>query len=631
MAIIYSFLNPFSRWYYPLRWLVLIFLGLVIYAQTFGFNFVFDDFLFIVNNPYIKRFDYVPHVLRIYPATRLLGFYSFAFNYSINQLHPQGYHIFNFIIHLLTAGLVWALVTVLFKIRGWVPQEFPFIIAVLFLIHPCQTQAVTYVSQRFESLATLFYIGSIYTYLCGRISSSKRRQIFLFTCCVGFAVLGMFTKEVAVTISLMVLAVEFILFNRSPLNLKGPSPWKLYLVIAALGLVFVLLFMKIVRADFINEYFTFSIPSSSHDGDFITGSKYVLTQMRVFLTFMRLLILPINQNLDYDYPLSTGLLSPPLTLIGIGLIGFMVFLIFRLRQQWPLIAFGLAWILITFLINTAPRTNVIFEHKLYLISFGFFLAIVCALSTIIKDRRILFGILTIFIAVLSITSFKRNQVWKNELTLWQDVTQKSPHKARGFCALGVLHTEQGNFVQAQIDFNKAIEMNPRYATAFCGRAILYAKQDDFERAFADFTKAIKLDPNHAEAYNNRSNIYAQRGDLTSALSDLNKSIAINPGYAEAYLNRGNFYYRKNNFTQAIADYTKALELNPQLGIASSSLAAIYNQEAWGYFKQGNFKQAILDYSEVIKLNPNDAKAYNNRGNAYDIQGNHADATSDFKK
>ena len=109
MTIVHLFFNPSSRWYYPLRWLVLIFLGVAIYAQTFGFDFVFDDFIFIVHNPNIVRFDLVHNIWKTFPPTRTIGFYSFAFNYLVNQLHPQGYHIFNFVIHLLAAGLVWAL------------------------------------------------------------------------------------------------------------------------------------------------------------------------------------------------------------------------------------------------------------------------------------------------------------------------------------------------------------------------------------------------------------------------------------------------------------------------------------------------------------------------------------------
>ena len=151
---------------YFLRWAILIFLGLLIYGQTFRSGFVFDDYSFIVSNPFIKDFDRIHLMWHVLPMTRLIGIYSFAFNYFLNQLDPVGYHIFNFMVHLLAAGLVWALADLLFKITKRLPfrdpliKELPFIIAVLFLVHPCQTQAVSYISQRFESMATVCYLGA---------------------------------------------------------------------------------------------------------------------------------------------------------------------------------------------------------------------------------------------------------------------------------------------------------------------------------------------------------------------------------------------------------------------------------------------------------------------------------------
>ncbi len=653
MTIVHSFFNPSSRWYYPLRWLVLILLGLAIYAQTFGFSFVFDDNYFMFNTPYIRGFDKINQIWTIFPKTRMVGVYSFALNYCINRLNPQGYHIFNFGIHLLAVGLVWATAAVLFKIVGWIPQDLPFIIALLFLVHPCQTQAVTYISQRFESMATVFYIGSIYSYLCGRISSSKRRRIFLFTCSVGFAVLGILTKEVAVTIPLMILAVEFILLNRSPFNFKKSPSWKLYLLITVLGALFVFLFMKMVRTNFVDIYFHFSAPSESHNGDMITGGKYVLTQMRVFLTFLRLLILPVNQNADYDYPLSTGLLHPPLTLVGLCLVGFITFLIFRLRKQWPLIAFGFAWILIIFSINTAPRVNVIFEHKLYLISFGFFLATVSTLSTIIKDRKILFGLLIMLIVVLSLASYKRNQVWKNDLTLWEDVSRKSPYKARPRYNRGFAYFNRGNFIKAIPDFNKAIEINPGYVEAYINRGIIYYEEGNLTAALSDYNKAIKINPNVAEAYYNRGDAYAKQNNLTGALSDYNKAIELNPDYAQAYTNRGSIYVKQGNFIQALSNYNKAIEIYPAVAVPTdltiwldrpktasageviksyySSYADAYYNRGCVYDKLGNFTGALSDYSIAIVINSNYADAYNNRGFIYSRLGNYTQAISDFTK
>ncbi|MBF0504717.1 MAG: tetratricopeptide repeat protein [Candidatus Omnitrophica bacterium] len=637
---VHPFFNTSFRWYYQLRCLILILLGLAIYAQTFGFGFVFDDFNFIVNNPYIKRFDHIHYIWKTFPKTRTVGFYSFALNYQINRLHPQGYHIVNFAIHLVAVGLVWAFAHMLLKIARQAPlletthkssrsaervyQDLPFIIAVLFLVHPCQTQAISYISQRFESMATVLYISSVYFYLCGRIAPSKAKKIILFICSIGFAIIGIFTKEVAVTIPLMILAVEWIFFSKNSLNSKRFPSWKTSLIIIILGLALFFLFMKIVRNDFINIYFYFSTPSASHDGDIITGSKYVLTQMRVFLTFLRLLIFPFNQNVDYDYPLSQGFLNPPLTLLGFCSIGFIVFLIFRLRSKWPLIAFGLAWILITFLINTAPRAHVIFEHKLYLISFGFFLATVCALAAIINYPRALFGLLITLIAALSLVSYKRNQVWENQLTLWDDVAQKSPYKARAFNGLGTAWDQQGNFIQALFNYNKAIELNPYYAHAYNGRGNVYTKQGNFTQALSDYTKAVEIDPNYADAYYNLGIFYENQGALDQALINYNKAIKINPDYPEAYYNRGNIFRNQTNFIQALSDYSKAIDENPDYEKA-------YMNRGNTYSRLNHFTQAISDYNKALAINPHDAEVYINRGTCYAQQGDFFQALSDYSR
>jgi len=616
------FFDPTSAWYYPSRWFLIIILGLAIYGQAFGFGFVFDDNFFMLDNPYIRSFDHINQIWALLPKTRMMGIYSFALNYQMNHLNPQGYHIFNFIIHLIVVGLVWATSTVLFKIAGWVPsvkwiyQELPFAIALLFLVHPCQTQAVTYISQRFESMATMFYLACMYTYLCARLASLTKHKIFLFICSGICAVLGIFTKETAATIPLMILAIEFILLNRNPFQDKDPSLDRVYVVVIVLGVLFMFLFIKILGASFINEYVLFSKPSESHEGDIITSGKYMLTQMRVFLTFLRLLILPVNQNVDYDYPLSTGLFNPPLTFLGLWVIGFITFLIFKLRHQWPLIAFGLAWILITFSINTAPRVNVIFEHKLYLISFGFFLATVCFFSMVLKDRRILCGVLIVLIAVLSLVSYKRNHIWRNEVTLWEDEIQKSPHKARTYSNLGVFLGMQGQYAQALDNFNKAIAINPKFAESYNNRGNTYSKQGAYDQAIFDLKRAIALKPDYFEAhlnlgivYDKRGLSYAKEGRFIQALSDFNEEINLNPGHAKAYINRGIILARQSNFAQAVADYNKAIEINPEDPSAYINRGTLYAQ-------QGSFVPALADYDKALDLNPSFKEVYFNRAVVY---------------
>jgi len=586
-----------------------VLIGLLIYAQAFQFGFVFDDQDFIIDNPYIKNFSHIPLMWHFYPMTRLVGMYTFAFNYYFNQLHPQGYHIFNFIVHLVGVGLVWALADLLFKITKCLPckdrltRELPFIIAVLFLVHPCQTQAVTYISQRFESMATVFYLGTMYCYLRARVSTGQTQRIILFGLAGFLSILGILTKEVVSTAPLMILASEWILFPQKDNK-------RMYIVLVAAGILLYVLFTQLVRTDL--RIFLQSVPSESHDGDVLTPVRYFLTQMRVFLTFLRLLVLPIHQNLDYDYPMSTGLLSPPLTLVGMGMIGGFIFLTVKLRRAFPLIAFGLAWMLITFSINLAPRANVIFEHKLYLISFGFFLAGVVALSILVKNRKMLMWILGGTIVVLAAVSFGRNKVWRDDFTLWNDVVSHSPHKARGYNNRGFMYVKQGKFTEAISDLNLAIALKPDYPDAYNNRGRAYYQQGNFTQDVSDYNKAIAINPNFAEAYNNRGVVYSHQGRLAQAMADYNKAIALNPNSAQEYNNRGNVYAKEGKYIQAMSDFDKAISTDPNFAQAYNNRAVVFYQlkeydKAWenlrkaeksGYAVNPKFLKALKTASGI---------------------------------
>ena len=590
--------------YYLLRCLGLILLGLLIYGQTFQFGFVFDDHYFIVNNPYIKTFSHIHLMWQSFPKTRLIGIYSFAFNYFLGHLYPSGYHIFNFIVHLVCTGLVWVLAQLLFKIVkipvSRLTNQLPFMIAALFLVHPCQTQAVSYISQRFESMATMFYLATIICYLYARVSQELARKTIFFGFSVTFALLGIFTKEVMITVPVMILAAEWILFPKE-------SNTRLYIVLVAGGFLLYALFFRLLHWDL--RLFLRSFPSDSHSGDILTPARYLLTQMRVFLTFLRLLILPIYQNVDYDYQASVDLLHPALTLVGSGTILFFIFLIFKLRRGLPLIAFGLAWILITFSINMAPRANVIFEHKLYLISFGFFLALIALLSAFIHNRGTLLRVLWCIVAALSILSFQRNKVWKEDFTLWNDAVQKSPLKERPYNNRGLAWVDKGNFNQALSDYNKAIQLNPRYVNVYMNRGFLYSQEGLISQAIADFNRAIELDPSLSGAYINRGNAYDKEGLFSQAISDFNKAIDLDQYTAEAYNDRGSSYVKQGNFIKAIADFNKAIDLRGDYANAYYNLGFIY-------YKQNHYSQAVANYDRAIEIIPTDIVSLNNRAISY---------------
>jgi len=550
--------------YYLPRCSLLVLLGLLIYAQTFHFDFVFDDYIFVVTNPFIKNFNNFPVMWHAFSMTRLVGMGSFALNYYFNQLEPQGYHIFNFVVHLFAVGLVWALADLLFKMVKWLPakepliKNMPFMIALLFLVHPCQTQAVTYITQRFESMATVFYLGTMYFYLRARLSTRGKHMILFFGLAGFFSVLGIMTKEVVLTIPVMILASEWILF-------PAKDNKRLYAVLVIGSILLYLLFRKLIHTN-LNCFFD-SSPSESHDGDYLTPARYLLTQLRVFLTFLRLLVFPINQRLDYDYPASTGFFHPPLTLVGLLVMGFMIWLIINLRRRLPLISFGMAWMLITFSINLAPRSNVIFEHKLYLISFGFFLSVVAGLSVLVKNRMTLLKMLFCIITVLTIVSIQRNKVWANELTLWEDNIKTSPNKARVNASLGRSYGSIGRYDEAIYYFTRAIAIRPDNIT-YENRGIIYSNKGQNDKALEDLSTSITMDPNYPTTYIKRSWIYQTQHSNGAALDDLAHAISLNPYFVDAYIERGMLWMAMGLYPEALKDFNKAQAIEPKNSAAA---------------------------------------------------------------
>ncbi len=596
---------------------VLILLGLAIYHQTFGFGFVFDDKTFIINNVYIQNLHKIDQLWSFLPKTRFIVMYSFALNYFIGHLDPQGYHIFNFIIHLLATLLVWGTATLIFKTVGWIPstdkiqQKLPFIISVLFLVHPCQTQAVTYISQRFESLATVLYLATIYCYLRARTTSSRMPQISFFTLSCVCALLGLLTKEVAITIPLMLLAIELILHPKpqerssEPLPISGDTDRiKIFIVLLTAGTLLGTLFLKLLHFD-LSSLFLIRIPSESHYGDILNVGNYSLTQMRVFLTFCRLLIFPVNQNLDYDFPASTDLMHPPLTLVGMGLIAIFILLIFKLRKKLPLVAFGLAWMLITFSINLAPRLNVIWEHKLYLISFGFFLSTTALLSIAIQSRRLLFYLLVSIISIWAFATYQRNQIWHDGFTLWTDVIKKSPGKARPYAALGQLYLESKHYDEAIRYLDLAVTMDPSDQKNYLNLGIIYTNISNQPRALKAFSKAIEINFDNYDPYILRSEVYKKMGDYPAALLDLDEAIRLKPGIPVAYTVRGALFLQQRRMEDALKDYQRALDIDPDNSSALNGRAVVY-------YSQGQYALAMNDLNRAQRINPMDPAVYQNK-------------------
>ena len=223
---------------------------------------------------------------------------------------------------------------------------------------------------------------------------------------------------------------------------------------------------------------------------------------------------------------------------------------------------------------------------------------------------------------------------------------------------GSEHYKKGQYDQAIVFYNKAVEINPEYDQAYFGRGLVYQSKKELDLALSDYSKAIEMNPNYSEAYNNRGSIYWNKGNQNQAFSDYDKAIELNPQNAQAYSNRGLAFLDRKEFDKALTDYNKSIELNPENSTAFNNRGTIFHKKnshdkalsdfsraleidpkydaayynrGLSYHSKGELDRAIADYTKAIELNPLYEEAYNNRGSAYNKKGDRDHAIADYSR
>lgn len=357
------------------------------YSNSFNSAFHFDDFSSIITHPYIKSMNNIPYFF-YYNGSPLIGrpvtMATFAVNFAIGGLDPFSYHVMNFFIHLANAIMVYLilLLTLRNRINGYV--NISLFASLMFAAHPIQTQAVTYVVQRAEILSTFFYLLSLGMFIKASLLIREQRAMSnalhatrctLYALSLISAVFAMGSKEIAVTLPVIILLYDF--FFLSDGNIKTLSGrWAVHLLFF-ITLIPLIYFMGVSQITWFASTDAVQLPPTAiidPEINSISRHEYFLTQFRVIWTYIKLLILPINQNLDYNYGLSRGLLAPPATLFGgIGIIALFALAAGFFKKQ-RVISFFILW----FFLILAPTSSlallpdVIFEHRMYLPSVGYF-------------------------------------------------------------------------------------------------------------------------------------------------------------------------------------------------------------------------------------------------------------------
>jgi len=571
---------------------IIFLLIFIAYSNTFFVPFVFDDLACITGNRFILHPGNIRDIFFYWP-TRFITYMSFAINYKIGGFNVTGYHIVNLLVHTGSSFLVFNIARKLLM-HSFSPtlqkdiNNICLFSAMIFALHPLQTQAVTYVYQRHTCLATFFILSS---FLCWLNAVERKKNHYLwFILSFVLAVFSMFTKEISIVLPFLIF-MHMIWFRK---DFYSGKMWQvvLYMIFLFSIIPAILFFTHSINVSELHQ--VKSMQGSPED--VITRKDYFLTQGQAFLIYIKLLFLPLKQNIDYDVQISQSIFFPPETFAGFMLMFLLLLVCAVFLKKNRLLSFSIAFFIISIIPQSSvvPKPDLVVEHRMYLPLTGFAIFIPAFLYWISKRKQYVTIILTILICFYAVLTYQRNNIWREPLKLWNDAVSKSPNKARPYLNRGLAYASKGDFENAIKDYTKAIQINPWYVEAYNNRGIVYATMKLYDLALFDFNTAIKINPDYPVTYNNRGVLYSSMNRWEMALNDFKHALALKPYYVDALKNRGIAYLVQKNFSMAINDFSKAIEIHPRNG-------QLYHLRALAYLMDGNIQNALQDARHAKKL------------------------------
>jgi tetratricopeptide (TPR) repeat protein len=481
--------------------------------------------------------------------------------------------------------------------------------SLIFISHPIQTQSVTYIVQRMASMAGMFYLLAMVLYVKGRSSWSKSRFIYWGGSAFSWG-LGLFSKENVAILPVFVLLYEIYFFQNSGVSQKGKRT--LGFLIGSIGLI-AFIGLLVWGERYLNQ-----LVEGYKIREF-TLSERILTQFRVVLYYVSLLVYPhpSRLNLDYDFPLSKTMLAPPTTLISIliifGLIGLSVWK----GKKSPILSFCISWYLGNLVIESSIfPLEMVYEHRLYLPSVGPFLLF--SLLTVRgieklkagffrKAHRSAQGINVIrpaerfvewfiplgVILLLAVWTYQRNATWNSELGLWKDCAKKSPQKDRVHNNLGFAYLELGRLDNAEEEFEEALRLNPRYALSMYNLGLVSYRKGSTDEAIQCYQKAIELDSRSPDAFYNLGIAYYQKGLYRKAIWPYQKVLELNPDYENGHNSLGLAYKKLKQWDKAIRSFQEELRRHPE-----NVYAHLYLGDA--YMEKKECSKALTHYRKALE-------------------------------
>jgi protein O-mannosyl-transferase len=575
---------------------IVILAALVAYHNSFSGPFIFDDSSAITDNPTIRHFgSALSPPLDTSTGGRPVLNLTFALNYALDGMNVRGYHAFNLLIHVLAGLTLFGIVRrtlrrpILRERFGAAALPLALAVAVIWVVHPLQTEAVTYISQRAESLMGLFYLLTLYCFICGAESAAPARwQILSIVACI----FGMMSKEIIVTAPVILMLYDRT-FVAGSFREAWQRRWRYYLGLASTWLLLIRLTAGLNQR------------GVGFDQG-ITWWSYALTSCRSVVLYLKLAVWPHPLVFDYGF----NVIHNPVTVLPYVL--FSVILVVGLGialWRWPMIGFAGAW----FFVILAPTSSVIpvalqpmAESRLYLSLAAVIGLVALGLYRLIGRRSlIIFAVVAVGLGWLS---RRRNEDYRNELAIWNDTLAKHPDNARAHNNLGIILMRLSRSQEAIAQFKAALRTDPDYAEAHDNLGIVLMRLNQSQEAIIQFEAALRIAPNYADAYNNLGIVLMKLSQSREAVAQFEAALRIDPDYADAHNNLGHALLNiPGHLPDAIAEFEAALRIKPDFAEAHNNLGVALTKIP------GRLPDAIPHFDAALKIKPDYAEAYDNLG------------------
>jgi protein O-mannosyl-transferase len=587
-----------------IKYAIAVFVALVtllVYLPSLrnGFVGVWDDNINIVENPHIRSLD-IPffrwaffdfHGSNWLPLTWI----SLAVDHALWALDPLGYHLTNILLHMVNTLLVVLLIVKLLQtvkkgrtgsdITGF-HDDRPIMIAagvtgLLFGIHPLHVESVAWAAERKDLLCALFFLMSVLTYTNyagdkeqgneGQVAEVNREDVLgrkrgltnkNYIATLGFFVLALMSKPMAVTLPVVLLILDWYPFKRivSLRSFLAATIEKTpYLVLSIASSIITVLAQRSGE----------SIASL----DIVPLSSRLLVAAHSLIAYLGKMLLPLNLVPFYPYPKEASLFSFQYLSALVVVIGITTAAVSAAKQKQVWFA---TWGY--YVVTLMPVLGIIqvgnqamADRYTYLPSLGpFLIAGLCTAwiagkknATSKRNIPLSFaaaGVVIIVFLVLSSRTIQQIGVWKNGFILWDNVIVKGFESAAAYNNRGLSLDEIGQRDRAKADFEQAIALDPRNYFAYNNMGMVYGKDGQYQKSIEYFLKAIAINPYHADSYCNLGLSYFYLKQYDKALENYNNAIRLKRDFDMAYLDRGNLYLTMGDRGLAAADYRRSCSL-----------------------------------------------------------------------